>query len=294
MPQSLQYGNQLMGQVRLWNETRTGYPRDRSVVALFEEIASVHASSIAVVCEGAELTYAELNARANRLADRLRDMDVGAGTLVGCCLERSIELIVALIAVLKAGAAYVPLDPGYPKERIDFILADTRPPVILVEKAFHSTILADYRGPSVFVDVNDLGSSDLGDAAPEGAQNPRSLAYIMYTSGSTGRPKGVMVENWAIVRLVRNTNFCRFGPDEVFLQFAPISFDASTLEIWGPLLKWRPIGGHAAAGDLPTGSRSRYSRTECDSPLAHGGPLPSHGRGEAGGSAAHSTASGWW
>ncbi len=225
-----------MGQVRLWNETRTGYPRDRSVVALFEEIASVHASSIAVVCEGVELTYAELNARANRLADRLRDMDVGAETIVGCCLERSIELIVALIAVLKAGAAYVPLDPGYPKERIDLILADTRPPVILVGKAFHSTILADYRGPSVFVDVNDLGSSELGDAAPEGAQNPRSLAYIMYTSGSTGRPKGVMVENRAIVRLVRNTNFCRFGPDEVFLQFAPISFDASTLEIWGPLL----------------------------------------------------------
>ncbi|MGH9430460.1 MAG: non-ribosomal peptide synthetase [Terriglobia bacterium] len=221
--------------LRTWNQTWTDYPRDKTVAQLFEDVAAAHPDSTALVFRGRHLTYAELNIRANRLAHRLRRMGVGPDTMVGCCLERSIELIVALLGVLKAGGAYVPLDPSYPKERLDFLIEETRTPVMLAQKSFASTLLAGQDVPSVDVDeLSSAAGDDDGNPSPHGG--PKSLAYVMYTSGSTGQPKGVMVENRAIVRLVRNTNFCHFGPGEVFLQFAPASFDASTLEIWGPLL----------------------------------------------------------
>lgn len=219
-------------QVLMWNATRTDYPRDRTVAQLFEEIVSAYPDSIALVFGDAQLTYSELNARANWLAQRLRAAGVGPETMVGCCIERSIELIVALVAVLKAGGAYVPLDPAYPKERFDFLVRDTQPKVMLTQKSLASTILADYQGTCLLVDA----CSGTAQENPTLAGDSSSLAYVMYTSGSTGQPKGVLVENRAIVRLVRNTNFCSFGTDEVFLQFAPISFDASTFEIWGALL----------------------------------------------------------
>jgi amino acid adenylation domain-containing protein len=224
----------LTQQVRKWNATHTNYPRDRTVAQLFEEIASAFPGAIALVFGNVQLTYAELNARANRLAHCLRAAGVGPETLVGCCLDRSIELIVALLAILKAGGAYVPLDPEYPKERFNFLVQDTQTKVMLTQKSFASSILADYQQTCLLVDASWSSGPDPGNLTLAGG--PKSLAYVMYTSGSTGQPKGVMVENRAIIRLVRNTNFCRFGADEVFLQFAPISFDASTLEIWGPLL----------------------------------------------------------
>jgi aspartate racemase len=222
--------------LRPWIGERTDYPRDRSVVQVFEEVAAAHPRSIALVFERDQLTYAELNLRANRLAQRLLEAGVTPGTMVGCCIERSLELIVALLAVLKAGCAYVPLDPAYPKERLDYLLGDTQAPVMLTQRALAETILSGHSVPLVLVDDDRSSRNTLTTENPQPRSGPESLAYVMYTSGSTGRPKGVMVEHRAIVRLVRNTNFCRFGQDEVFLQFAPISFDASTLEIWGPLL----------------------------------------------------------
>jgi aspartate racemase len=219
--------------MRAWNATQTDYPRDKTVAELFEAVVAAHPDAIALVSGGEQLTYADLNKRANRLAHRLREIGVGPETMVGCCMERSIELIVALVAILKAGGAYVPLDPAYPKERLSLLLEDTRTQVMLTQKSIAATVLAGYPQTCLLVDGEELATSDLN---PVPVGGPKSLAYVMYTSGSTGRPKGVMVENRAIVRLVRNTNFCRFGTDEVFLQFAPISFDASTLEIWGPLL----------------------------------------------------------
>ena len=220
---------------RTWNETRTDYPRDKTVAQLFEEVAAEYPESVAVTFGCRQLTYRDLNARANRLAHRLRQLGVGPEVMVGCCLERSLELIVALVAVLKAGGAYVPLDPTYPKERFDFLLQDTHAPVMLTQRSVAATALAGRDLSCVHVD--DESALAVGnDANPSPASGATNLAYVMYTSGSTGRPKGVMVENRAIVRLVRNTNFCRFGPEEVFLQFAPISFDAATLEVWGPLL----------------------------------------------------------
>jgi amino acid adenylation domain-containing protein len=223
-----------MQQVLVWNATRTDYPRGQTVAQLFEEIVSADPGSIALVFGDEQLTYAELNARANRLAHRLRAAGVGPETLVGCCIERSIDLIVALIAVLKAGGAYVPMDPAYPKERFDFLVRDTQTKVMLTQASLASTVLAGYQGTCLVVDSSWSSGTDPGN--PTFAGGPNTLAYVMYTSGSTGQPKGVMVENRAIVRLVRNTNFCSFGADEVFLQFAPISFDASTFEIWGALL----------------------------------------------------------
>jgi len=224
-----------------WNDTRTNYPRDKSVAQLFEETAAAHPNVTAVVLGGQTLSYAELNRRANHLAHRLRKMGVGPEVMVGCCLERSLDLMVALVAILKAGGAYVPLDASYPKERFDLLLEDTRTPVMITQKSLAGSVLSGRKVSGIVMDDEESAAavawaSADNDQNPPVAGGPTSPAYVMYTSGSTGRPKGVMVENRAIVRLVRQTNYCRFGLEEVFLQYAPISFDASTLEIWGPLL----------------------------------------------------------
>lgn len=241
---------------REWNATRTDYPRDKTIAQLFEEIAASNAHSAAVLFEDRQITYGELNARADRLANRLRRLGVGRETMVGCCINRSIELIVAIVAILKAGGAYVPLDPAYPKERFDFLLEDAHPPLILTQRALASTVLADCGIPILLVDEVDYTSVKTGEDTPPSPGTPNSLAYVMYTSGSTGRPKGVMVENRAIVRLVRDTNYCQFGPDETFLHYAPISFDASTFEIWGALLN----GGRLVVMPPQTASLEDLSR----------------------------------
>ena len=219
-----------------WSGTSTIYPRQKTVAEIFEEVAAAYQDSIALVCGTTKLTYGQLNLRANRLAHQLRGLGVGPEIMVGCCFERSIELIVALIAVLKAGGAYVPIDPHYPKERFDFILADTQPAVMLSQRAYAATLLAECRVPIVLLDQINEQTSEYSNSNLTSVGSAGTLAYVMYTSGSTGRPKGVAVENRAIVRLVRNTNYCHFGANEVFLLYAPISFDASTFEIWGPLL----------------------------------------------------------
>lgn len=243
--------------VQKWNETRTEYPREKTVAQIFEEVAAATPNTVAVVFGDQQLTYAELNSSANRVAHKLRSLGVQAETMVGCCVERSLELAVALVGVLKAGGAYVPLDPSYPKERFDFMLEDTRTPVMLTQKSLVSTVLAGRKVTALCVDEIAAGSSNGTDANPSPVGGPTSLAYVMYTSGSTGQPKGVMIENRAIVRLVRNTKFCEFGPKETFLQFAPVSFDASTLEIWGPLLN----GGRLVMMQPQTPSLEDLGRT---------------------------------
>ncbi|HXO05828.1 MAG TPA: non-ribosomal peptide synthetase [Candidatus Sulfotelmatobacter sp.] len=220
---------------RTWNATRSEYPRNKSVARLFEEIVSVRSGSVAVVFGEQRLTYHELNVRANCLAHRLRHLGVREEVMVGCCIDRSLELIIALVAILKAGGAYVPLDPSYPKERFDLMLEDTNPKIILTQKSYASTVLKETSRRLLYVDDLDESSSS-SDANPPPVSGPESLAYVMYTSGSTGKPKGVMIDNRAIIRLVRDTNYCRFGSEEVFVLFAPVAFDASTFEIWGPLL----------------------------------------------------------
>ena len=185
--------------------------------------------------EGRQLTYAELNARANQVAHYLARHGVGPEVMVGLCVERSLEMVVGILGILKAGGAYVPLDPDYPAPRLAFMLEDTAAPVLLTQASLRERLPA-YAGRTVSLDA------DWAEIARERADNPkvpvgaRNLAYVIYTSGSTGRPKGTCIEHRSVVRLVKNTNYIELGPDEVFLQFAPISFDASTLELWGSLL----------------------------------------------------------
>jgi len=216
----------------LWAGETTPYPRDATISQLFEMAAVEHADRTAVVCGGSTITYRELNRKANRLANCLRGHGVGPETMVGLCVERSAEMIVALVAILKAGGAYVPFDASYPRERLEFMIGDTNTQLMVTQKSLMT--VATGAGPVKTILVDDAIQGSEENPVPTGG--PANLAYVMYTSGSTGRPKGVLVENRAVVRLVFNTNYCKFGADQTFLQFAPISFDASTLEIWGALL----------------------------------------------------------
>ncbi len=218
--------------VRAWNDTRTEYPRDASIPELFGRIALEHAGQVALV-EGTErLTYRELNARADALAAYLAERGVEAGSRVGLALERSIAMIVSMLAVLKCGAAYVPLDAGYPAERLRFMLADTAPAVIIADRKNRDKLAVE----TPCVSIEDVPRELGGVSAPSGRATAESTAYIMYTSGSTGTPKGVEVLHRGIIRLVRNSGYVDFGPREVFGQISNASFDAITFEVWGALL----------------------------------------------------------
>jgi amino acid adenylation domain-containing protein len=218
-----------------FNANSTAYPRNATIVELFAEQVIATPTAVALEFCGQTLTYADLDRRSTRLAHRLIRAGVTRETLVGVSLERSVELIVALVAILKAGGVYVSLDPAYPKERLAFMLEDTKTPVLLT----HSALAAKLSAPAAEVICLDTAAAELATEAETPVPlrvTADSLAYVSYTSGSTGRPKGVCVPHRGVVRLVRNADFARFGREDVFLQFAPIAFDASTLEIWGALL----------------------------------------------------------
>jgi amino acid adenylation domain-containing protein len=218
-----------------WNDTATEYPRDKCIHGLFEEQVEKTPDAIAVVFEERQLTYRELNSRANRLAHYLRKQGVGPEVPVGICVERSLEMIVGILGILKAGGAYVPIDPTYPLERMTFVMEDTKAPVILTQRHL-ANVFSKHAASVLCLDA------DFGIMTHESEENcvnetaADNLAYVMYTSGSTGRPKGVCVLHRGVVRLVTGTNYVRLSSEEVFLQLASISFDASTFEIWGSLL----------------------------------------------------------
>ncbi len=238
-----------------WSGFTTDYPRHRCIHELFQEIAKAQASDVALIFGADQLTYGELNARANKLAHHLRGLGLGPDAMAGICFERSIHMIVAMLAILKAGGAYVPLDPRYPAERLAFMIADTGLSTILTDRASIAKLPAS-RARTVMLDAKTTPWSQSPEVDLPAAAGPRNLAYIIYTSGSTGRPKGVMVEHRAVVRLVRNTNFIKLGPTQRFLQLASISFDASIFEIWGALLN----GGSLAI--MPAGVPSLDSIVE--------------------------------
>ncbi len=218
-----------------WNATHVDYPRDTGLAALFEAQARRTPDAVAVELGDERLTYRELDRRANQLARHLVGRGVGPGTPVGLCVQRSMELVVGTLGILKAGGAYVPLDPTYPRERLAFMVEDTRVPVVLTQRAL-VPVLPESGAAVVLLD------EDWSDIAREPEGSPgvhvpgEALAYVMYTSGSTGRPKGVCIPQRAVARLVLGSSFARWGPDEVFLQLAPICFDAATFELWGALL----------------------------------------------------------
>jgi amino acid adenylation domain-containing protein len=221
-----------------WAGGPTPYPRERTVHALFREQALRTPDAVAVEAEDGRLTYAELDARSDALAVALRRAGIGPEARVGIALERSAGLVVALLATLKAGAAYVPLDLAYPAERTAFMEADSGVSLVVSTEALRPGL------PPVSVPVLSLDGGGTDDPATPyevGALrgvfgDAESLAYVLYTSGSTGRPKGSGIPHRGIVRLVRETETARLGPGDRMAQVASISFDAATWEVWAALL----------------------------------------------------------
>ncbi|MEL6263547.1 MAG: amino acid adenylation domain-containing protein [Cyanobacteria bacterium J06626_6] len=229
-----------------WTNTRADYPRDQAVHQLFEQQVALTPDAIAVRFKDCSLTYTALNQRANQLAHYLKDLDIEPGDLIGLYMERSLEMIVSIVAILKAGGAYVPLDTSYPSERIAFILQDSKVSILLTQSHL-SMAVAEIVSQVVEVDRLFLSDHDATSRSnlflnPVSVQKTfedrpaDQLAYVMYTSGSTGTPKGVCVRHRSISRLVKNTNFVSIDSEDVFLQLAPIAFDAATFSIWGALL----------------------------------------------------------
>jgi amino acid adenylation domain-containing protein len=218
-----------------FNDTQIAYPQELCLQQLFEAQAAATPQAIALIFEAEQVSYAELNRRANQLAHYLRRLGVGPEVLVGICLERGVAMVVALLAILKAGGAYLPLDPAYPVERLSFMLADAGVTVLVTEQALRAQF-GESAARAVCLDVE--AEAIRGESVEELANETvaENLAYVMYTSGSTGQPKGVAITHRNVVRLVKNSNYAKLGPEEVFLQLAPISFDASTFELWGSLL----------------------------------------------------------
>ncbi|MEO7330150.1 MAG: amino acid adenylation domain-containing protein, partial [Minicystis sp.] len=224
-----------------WNQTATAYPREASVAALFEAQVDRTPESIALRFGDTTLTYRELDRQANQLAHLLRARGVGPQVPIGLHAERSPSMIIAVLAILKAGGAYVPLDPEYPPARLRWMIDDASLPLIVSQGPLPEA-LAFPEGALLRLDqVSELLARQ-DQARLEPGQGGDQLAYVMYTSGSTGKPKGVCVPHRAVVRLVEQTNYAHFGEDEVFLQLAPLAFDASTFEIWGPLLNGGRLG----------------------------------------------------
>ena len=220
-----------------WNRTAAEYPADRCIHELFEVQAARTPGAVAVVHEGEALSYAELNARANQLAHHLRRRGVGPEVRVGICLERSLELVVSLLAVLKAGGAYVPLDPAYPAERLERIAADAGLALLLTAESLRDAVPAPAGLRVVYVDAAWPVIAAESTENPESGAGPNTLAYVIYTSGSTGTPKGVAVQHASVVSHM--SWFIRefqVGPRDRVLQKTPISFDASVWEFHVPLL----------------------------------------------------------
>ncbi len=219
--------------LRDWSTAASDYPREATLPEVFAQVVARFPENIAVEFGDSRLTYRQLDERSNPLAHHLRRLGVGTDSRVALAVERSLELIVSLVAILKAGGAYVPLDPSYPRERLAGMVEDTRPQALVTTRAFLTRLPADGLATVVLEDAA-LASEPTHALTP--AALPDSLAYVDFTSGSTGRPKGVGTTHRGVLRTFLGVDYARFGPDEVLLQFAPISFDASTLEIWGALL----------------------------------------------------------
>ncbi|MCG3754387.1 non-ribosomal peptide synthetase [Amycolatopsis sp. Poz14] len=217
--------------VRKWNATRGDYPRDHSVPALVAEQTARTPDAVAVVHGEQHLTYRALAARAARLTGALRALGVTPGSCVGVFLERSPELITALLGTLRAGAAYVPLAPSYPAQRLAFMAEDSGTAVVLTVKALQHNVPDGVR--TLLLD--DPRTWPTGDEAAVTA-TANAPAYVMYTSGSTGTPKGVTVPHRAIVRLVRDTDYVSLRTDDRIAFAATTAFDAATFELWGALL----------------------------------------------------------
>ncbi|HEX2185792.1 MAG TPA: amino acid adenylation domain-containing protein, partial [Chloroflexota bacterium] len=228
--------------VEEWNRTEAEVPRDVCVHELFEAQVRERSGAVALVWGEEELTYRDLDARANRLANHLVRLGVGPDDRVGALLERGAELIVSILAVLKAGGCYVPLDPGYPPERLRLMLADSSARVLLSRSDLAGAVEA---GDLAVVHLDQAADALASESieAPLSGATAENLAYIVYTSGSTGKPKGVMVAHRHVVQLVCETDYVQIRPGDRVAQASNASFDALTFEAWGAFLNGATLVG---------------------------------------------------
>ncbi len=229
-----------------WNATQADYPRDRTVVDLFEAQVGRTPEARAVVFEEQSLSYAALNAKANQLAHHLLSLEtpdhtplIRPDTLVAICVERSLDMVVGLLGILKAGAAYVPIDPGYPAERIAFMLADSAAPVLLTETALKDQLpLAALGSAFAVMCLDALEGAAYPATNPAPQSRPDSLAYVIYTSGSTGRPKGTTIQHNNVANLIAwHQHVYGLTSTDNTTQLADQAFDAAVWEIWPTLTR---------------------------------------------------------
>lgn len=218
---------------KLFNETQALYPCEKLVHELFERHVAQRPDAVAIVYEGQSLTYGELNRKANQLARYLRQKGIGPDQLVGVCVDRSVEMVVAILGILKSGGAYVPLDPRYPTKRLEYMLKDSAPRLLLTqERLKHKLPETSARLVALdteWIAIAEYEQQDLASSIP--GLSPRQLAYVIYTSGSTGQPKGVMLEHRGLCNLAAmQARVFRVQSDSRILQFASLSFDACTWE----------------------------------------------------------------
>ncbi len=222
---------QLLGE---WNDTRADYPKNASLCELFEAQAERTPDAVAAICENQQLTYRELNAKANQIAHYLQSLGFGSGVLVGISLARSLEMLAGILGTLKAGAAYVSLDPAYPQDRLAFMLADAKVSVLLTEEKLRET-LPENSAKVVFLDADREAIARQSDRNPGVQVGADSLAYVLYTSGSTGTPKGVLgTHRGAVNRCYWNPYL--FTEEEICCQKTSLNFVDSVWELFAPLL----------------------------------------------------------
>ncbi|WP_441338245.1 amino acid adenylation domain-containing protein [Microcystis sp. M110S1] len=218
------------------HNTQVDYPADKCIHQLFEEQVERTPNDVAVVFEEQQLTYNELNRRANQLAHYLQSLGVKPDELVGICVERSLEMIVGLLGILKAGGAYVPLDPDYPQERLSFMLEDSQVKVLVTQAKLVESI-PEHQAQLICLDTEWEKIAQNIPSNPESGVKPDNLTYIIYTSGSTGKPKGVLVNHANVVRLFAATDsWYHFNSNDVWTLFHSYAFDFSVWEMWGALL----------------------------------------------------------
>lgn len=223
--------------LREWNNTQTDFPQDKCIHELFEEQVEKTPDAVAVIFEEEKLTYRELNSRANQLANYLQKLGVKPEELVGICVERSLEMIVGLLGIIKAGGVYVPLDPGYPPERIDYMLVDSQASILLTQEK-----LVD-RLPELKTKKIICLDADWEDIAREECNNissgirPDNRAYVIYTSGSTGKPKGVQIYHRSLTNfLLSMSRTPGMTSSDILLSVTTVCFDIAGLELYLPLI----------------------------------------------------------